>query len=87
MSVPREPIPKKPPMPGPGSTPEPPILEPDPDWLPDDIPVPNPDENEEPPKHALGLTWLHKNIRRSSLTSSWRKSATVRTRTRSRALS
>jgi hypothetical protein len=52
MSVPREPIPEKPPMPGPGWTPEPPIEEPDPDRLPDEIPVPNPDENEEPPKHA-----------------------------------
>jgi hypothetical protein len=39
-------------MPGPGWTPEPPIEEPDPDRLPDEIPVPNPDENEEPPKHA-----------------------------------
>ncbi|AVA20396.1 hypothetical protein NXC24_CH00726 [Rhizobium sp. NXC24] len=52
MSVPREPIPDKPPMPGPGWTPEPPIEEPDPDRLPDEFPVPNPDENEEPPKHA-----------------------------------
>ncbi|WFU09568.1 hypothetical protein QA646_01475 [Rhizobium sp. CB3090] len=52
MSVPREPIPETPPMPGPGWTPEPPIEEPDPDRLPDEIPVPNPDENEEPPKHA-----------------------------------
>ncbi|MDL2402835.1 hypothetical protein [Rhizobium mayense] len=52
MSVPREPIPEKPPMPGPGWTPEPPIKEPDPDRLPDEMPVPNPDENEDPPKHA-----------------------------------
>ena len=91
MSVPREPIPETPPMPGPVWTPEPPIEEPDPDRLPDEIPVPNPDENEEPPKHAeitcLKLTGLQKNIRLSSLTSSCRKSATVRTRTRSRALS
>ncbi|RAX38834.1 hypothetical protein [Rhizobium tropici] len=52
MSVPNEPIPEKPPMPGPGWTPEPPVEEPEPDRLPDEIPVPNPDENKEPPKHA-----------------------------------
>ena len=52
MSVPHEPIPDTPPMPDPGWIPKPPIEEPDPDRLPDEIPVPNPDENEEPPKHA-----------------------------------
>jgi len=39
-------------MPDPGWAPKPPIEEPDPDRMPDEIPVPNPDENEEPPKHA-----------------------------------
>ncbi len=52
MSVPREPVPETPPVPDPGWIPKPPIEEPDPDSLPDEIPVPNPDENEEPPKHA-----------------------------------
>jgi len=52
MSVPREPVPETPPMPDPGWAPKPPIEEPDPDRMPDEIPVPNPDENEEPPKHA-----------------------------------
>ncbi|GES50428.1 hypothetical protein Rhsp01_29870 [Rhizobium sp. NBRC 114257] len=52
MSVPNEPIPETPPMPEPGWTPKPPVEEPDPDRLPDEVPVPNPDENEEPPKHA-----------------------------------
>lgn len=46
MSVPNEPIPDQPPMPGPGWKPEP-------DRLPDEAPNPNPDENEEPPKHLL----------------------------------
>jgi hypothetical protein len=29
----------------------PPIKEPEPDRLPDEVPLPNPDENEEPAKH------------------------------------
>lgn len=53
MSVPNEPIPESPPMPGPDWIPQPPIEEPEPDRLPDEIPVPNPDENDEPPKHAV----------------------------------
>ncbi|NTJ44429.1 hypothetical protein G6L28_17680 [Agrobacterium larrymoorei] len=28
----------------------PPVKEPEPDGLPDEIPTPNPDENDEPPK-------------------------------------
>lgn len=54
MSVPNEPIPDQPPMPGPGGKPTPPIKEPEPDTLPDEVPLPNPDENDEPPKHAIG---------------------------------
>jgi hypothetical protein len=54
MSVPNEPIP--PPVPEPGWIPRPPVEEPDPDRLPDEIPVPNPDENNEPPKHACYAT-------------------------------
>ncbi|MBY5572214.1 hypothetical protein HFO55_34535 [Rhizobium leguminosarum] len=53
MSVPNEPIPDQPPMPGPGWKPEPPIKEPEPDQLPDEAPVPNPDENDEPAKHTF----------------------------------
>ncbi|OJY69438.1 MULTISPECIES: hypothetical protein [unclassified Rhizobium] len=56
MSVPNEPIPESPPMPEPGWTPRPPIEEPEPDRLPDEVPVPNPDENDEPPKHAVVLS-------------------------------
>ncbi|MBY3052781.1 hypothetical protein [Rhizobium laguerreae] len=55
MSVPNEPIPDQPPMPGPGWKPEPPIKEPEPDRLPDEAPVPNPDENDEPAKHTSRL--------------------------------
>ena len=44
MSVPNDPIPQSPPMPGPDWIPQPPIEEPEPDRLPDEIPVPNPDE-------------------------------------------
>ncbi|MDM9647479.1 hypothetical protein [Rhizobium sp. S163] len=52
MSVPNEPLPGTPPMPGPDWAPQPPIHEPEPDGLPDELPNPNPDENDEPPKHA-----------------------------------
>jgi hypothetical protein len=52
MSVPNEPLPGTPPMPGPDWAPQPPIHEPEPDSLPDELPNPNPDENDEPPKHA-----------------------------------
>jgi hypothetical protein len=37
----------QPPMPG--WKPEPPIIEPEPDGLPDEAPLPNPDENNQPP--------------------------------------
>jgi hypothetical protein len=59
MSLPNEPIPESPPMPEPGWTPKPPIGEPEPDRLPDEVPVPNPDENEEPPKHAATSALPH----------------------------
>lgn len=83
MSVPNEPIPDQPPMPAPGWKPVPPITEPEPDRLPDEAPVPNPDENDEPAKHVR----TYRKICRSALTSSCRKSTTLRTRTRSRAVS
>jgi hypothetical protein len=51
MSLPQDPT-NKPPMPAPGWTPDPPIVEPEPDSLPDEIPLPNPDENNEPPLHV-----------------------------------
>jgi hypothetical protein len=41
----------QPPMPAPTWKPEPPIIEPEPDSLPDEMPVPNPDENREPPQY------------------------------------
>ncbi|MFK0165861.1 hypothetical protein [Rhizobium sp. NPDC090279] len=59
MSLPNEPVPDTPPMPDPGWIPRPPVEEPEPDRLPDEIPVPNPDENEEPPKHAEAAALPH----------------------------
>ncbi|MBO9097339.1 MULTISPECIES: hypothetical protein [Rhizobium] len=48
MSQPLKPE-EQPPMPAPGWTPVPPIGEPEPDTLPDEVPLPNPDENDDPP--------------------------------------
>jgi hypothetical protein len=39
--------PTAPPFPG---MPDPPIKEPEPERLPDEVPLPNPDENDNPPK-------------------------------------
>lgn len=52
MSLPKDPKPEQPPMPAPGWAPDPPVVEPDPDDLPDEIPLPNPDENDGPPMHV-----------------------------------
>ncbi|MGF9692404.1 MULTISPECIES: hypothetical protein [unclassified Rhizobium] len=51
MPEPREPS-EQPPMPSPVWAPEPPIMEPEPDRLPDEDPVPNPDETREPPQQV-----------------------------------
>jgi hypothetical protein len=48
MPDPRDPS-EQPPMPSPVWAPEPPIQEPEPDGLPDEVPVPNPDETRDPP--------------------------------------
>ncbi|WP_200964213.1 hypothetical protein [Ensifer sp. Root278] len=51
--MPTEPIPRPPDpeFPGmPSDVPQPPIEEPEPDVLPDEVPNPNPDENDKPPK-------------------------------------
>jgi hypothetical protein len=45
---PREPF-DEPPKPVPIWPPEPPVDEPEPDRLPDEVPLPNPDETNEPP--------------------------------------
>ncbi|MGE7367462.1 hypothetical protein ACQKKX_00115 [Neorhizobium sp. NPDC001467] len=54
MPDPREPS-EQPPMPAPTWTPEPPIEEPEPDRLPDEVPLPNPDESDAPPLHSTQL--------------------------------
>jgi hypothetical protein len=51
MPEPRDPS-EQPPMPSPAWAPEPPIMEPEPDRLPDEDPVPNPDETREPPQQV-----------------------------------
>lgn len=51
MQNPQEPI-EQPPMPAPTWKPEPPIEEPEPDRLPDEVPLPNPDETRTPPIHV-----------------------------------
>ena len=50
MADPRDPD-KKTPLTPPGSLPEPPIEEPEPDRLPDEAPTPNPDETRNPPAY------------------------------------
>ncbi len=57
MTIPADPIPG-PDTPGgipvvpPLERPVPPIEEPEPDRLPDEVPVPNPDDNPDPPQHV-----------------------------------
>ena len=43
------------PMPVPPQPDIPPVEEPEPDRLPDEIPTPNPDENDQPPKVLQGF--------------------------------
>lgn len=56
MTLPVDPVPAPgtaplPPVP-PIEKPDPPITEPEPDRLPDEMPEPNPDENPQPPQHV-----------------------------------
>ncbi|CAM5543600.1 hypothetical protein MAUB1S_09080 [Mycolicibacterium aubagnense] len=53
--LPNVPEPAQPePPPAPNETP--PIKEPEPDRLPDEVPRPNPDETRDPPQHATATT-------------------------------
>jgi hypothetical protein len=46
--LPVEPVPGEMPSVPPGQD-MPPVKEPEPEYLPDEVPVPNPDENDKPP--------------------------------------
>ena len=60
-AVPVEPYPE-PLMPVPPQSDIPPVEEPEPDRLPDEVPVPNPDENDGPPKVLSSFTGLQSGI-------------------------